>query len=247
MNLFNNSLVAFCFMSLVTLCYGNVDSVLMQQEIVTNPHDNLGFFVRFSVDEETYDQPESSVDEQEEPSQEASMFDVLRIVLSGCADLYLSLDDNEKDDVIKMAAELLTLQSMVVEYCDTCLKYNDLMVKYKQFRNIDTMSIHASIGCQGCNDTAYDEAPFILEIFLKDPTIQEFYMTLDRHEQKQYRRIVRGMEDFCHDVIKTIEIITDHYPSLKAKTKSYLDIVGLSLMLTVRFDHPFPSATYQVL
>ena len=52
-----------------------------------------------------------------------------------------------------MAAELMSLRTMVEEYCDTCLKYNDLMLKYKAFKNVDTMSMHASIGCKSCDDT----------------------------------------------------------------------------------------------
>lgn len=251
MNFFKKYVLTLIMMCSGALLYGNVDSMLMQQELPSDPHDELGFLVRFSVDEEEQSTQEQNNSAQGEELTDVTMFDILRFALTGCAHLYLSLNDDEKDDVIKMATELLSLRTMVEEYCDTCLKYNDLMLKYKEYKNVDTMSMHAAIGCKSCDDTGCEyvanEMPFSMKTFLQDASIQEFYLGLSHHEQKQYKRIVRGMEDFCHDVIKTVGIITDHYPSLKSNMKKFLDDAGLTMMLNVRFDHPFPSVTYQVL
>jgi len=244
-------MIALVIIGSSSMLYGNVDSLLMQQELPSDPNDELGFFVRFSVDqEEQTNQAEEDLN-QEQELLDLSMFDVLRFALTGCAHLYLSLDDNGKDDVIRMVAELISLRTMVEEYCDTCLKYNDIMMKYKQYKNLDTMSMHAAIGCKSCDDNSGEymanAMPFSMKTFLQDETIQEFYTQLTRDEQKQYKRIVKGMENFCHDVVKTIDIIIDHYPTVKDTMKSFLDDAGLMMMLNIRFDHPFPSVTYQVL
>lgn len=242
-------------MALAIICsgnslHGNVDSLLIQQELPSDTDDELGFLVRFSVDQEEPNTQEENSN-QEQQLTDLTMFDVLRFALSGCAHLYLNLDDNEKDDVIKMAAELTSLRTMVEEYCDTCLKYNDLMMKYKHYKNLDTMSMHAAIGCKSCNETSCEyvlnEKPFSMKTFLQDETIKEFYSALTHDEKKQYKGIIRGMETFCEDVVKTIEIIINHYPSLKNKMKSFLNDEGLTMMINIHFDHPFPSVTYQVL
>ena len=52
MNFFKKYVLTLVMMCSGATLYGNIDSMLMQQELPSDPNDELGFFVRFSVDEE---------------------------------------------------------------------------------------------------------------------------------------------------------------------------------------------------
>ncbi len=230
MNFFKYSLLAFCFL-ISGFNYAETPDTMPSEQSMIDAQSDMSLCVRSCDDEQL------------------SMLEICRIVLTECAEVYLTLYDGEKDDLVRMATELMTLQTMVEQYCDSCLKDDPIMKKYKEFMRLENMSLHGTVGCQSCDEANYEAVrmPFSIKTFLENQDMQAFYDTLDTEEKKQYKHIVKGMNNFCQDVVKTIEMIVDHYPSLKEKIKAELEAQGLRLMITVQFDEPLPSATYQVI
>lgn len=243
MNIFKHSLFTLC-LTIAGMSYATSEVVTLENEqpALMDIHDDLN---RSDFSSEQID---LDIVQQEYLDTPMTMLDICRIALTGCAEMYLTLYDGEKDDLIKMAVELVTLRSMVENYCEGCLKDDPIIKKYKEFMHLETMNLHATVGCASDDEiTKHEETtPFSMKTFLNTPEIKEFCSVLDAQEKRQYKRIVKGMNTFCHDIVQTIDTIIDHYPTLKEKLKTEFALQGLRLMMTIEFDEPFPSVTYQV-
>lgn len=241
MNFFARNSIFFMLLSAMTCMYANENNTLCSEL-----REELSVYLRYS-----YDDLVQSMQEQPEMDQinQETLSLIIRHVLNMSSMFYLSLTDQEQEDLITMCFDLLSLRTMIETYCDSCLKYNSVMMKYKAFRGIETMCFNMSIGI-GRNDEEImpsNERSFTMETMLSDARVQEFYDSLSYNEQQQFEEVIESMEQFRIAFIEAITMIQVRYETLSVKMQDILRDIGCELQLSMNFDELFPISTVTLL
>lgn len=172
-------------------------------------------------------------------------------VLESIRLFYDSLSPQEQDDSTVMFDELLAIGGQVQDFCDTYVKHNNLMLKYKQYKNNDMFNLNVSFGC-----TKRSDDPIICrDIKLLDTfdynswlqsEIDEFHNQLNDEEQQELKVTIIEMFTFCKNTICTFNELLGRYPAIKNKLEQFMNVYNQEFLITIGFDYPFPSIVYKV-
>jgi hypothetical protein len=188
-----------------------------------------------------------------EKEQQEDMIEIIRNALEGFRLFYELLSNSEQDDLTRMFDELIGIGCKVQDYCDTGLKHNNLMLKYKLHKNLDQLCLNAAFGCtEQTNDpivctnlTALE--PFDSHSCLRDQDLSNFYLGLNNKEQEELNTVIMDMFVFCKKTIQDLDQLLDRYPTIKSKLKAFLAETNQELLVNIGFDYPFPSITYRII
>lgn len=188
---------------------------------------------------------------EQEPQED--MIAIIKDALEGFGQFYALLSDSEQSDLTRMFDELIGLGCQVQEYCDTGLKHNSLMFKYKQHKNLEQLCLNAAFGCTAqtddpvvCTDLMLLDS-FDCDSCLRDQDLKDFCLKLNHKEQRELKTVIMDMFLFCKKTIQNLDLLLDRYPTIKSKLKTFMAETNQELLVTIGFDYPFPSITYRII
>lgn len=180
------------------------------------------------------------------------MITLIKNSLAGFGEFYAALSEEQRDDLARLIDELIEIGSQAKEYCGTDLKYNELILKYKEHKNLDHMFLKASLGCSTQNDdpavcrNVIELDTFDCQVCLEELATNDFYNQLTSEEQEELKSVIMDMFSFCKTTIQSFEMLLTRYATIKDNIKFFMQETNQELLVTIGFDHPFPSITYKI-
>lgn len=180
------------------------------------------------------------------------MITLIKNSLAGFGEFYAALSEEQRDDLARLIDELIEIGSQATEYCGTDLKYNELILKYKKHKNLEHMCLKASLGCSTQNDdpavcrNVIELDTFDCQVCLEELATNDFYNQLTSEEQEELKSIIMDMFSFCKTTIQSFEMLLTRYATIKDNITFFMQETNQELLVTIGFDHPFPSITYKI-